>query len=177
MGRFVTEYFTQEHQELLHLLDDLQKELRVLPMARNARQACERLQRLCQHVARGLHTHFEEEEIVLYPALEGHMQGIHNTLERMKSEHVAGEAAEKKFLDSVKRMAEASKNRQEVMRAGLAYVNWTRGHLLSENGRLFPLVDRSLDAQAQKQIRQAMEELSRETTARIAESFPQEAPS
>ncbi len=169
MPQGVTEYFGQEHQELAQLLNELQEELRVLPLARDAEQVSERLRALTEKVAAVLHTHLEEEEEILYPALEGHMQGIANTLERMRREHDAGEAAEKTFFQCVERLAKTRKNRPEVMSAGLAYIQWIRSHLLSENGRLFPLVERGLDAETQEKVRQAMEELSRETTTRVAE--------
>jgi len=175
MPQCVTEYFSQEHQELSQLLNELQEELLVLPLARSAQVVFERLHGLFRKVSGVLHTHFEEEEVILYPVLEGHMQGITNTLERMRREHDAGEAAEKAFFQCVQRLAKIRNNRAEVMRSGLAYIHWVRSHLLSENGRLFPLVERSLDAETQKEVRRAMEELSRETTARIAESFPREA--
>jgi hemerythrin-like domain-containing protein len=57
------------------------------------------------------------------------------------------------------------------MTSGRHYIQWLRGHLLEENGRLFPIVERGLDAQTQQQVRRAMEELSHETTARVAEGL------
>jgi hemerythrin-like domain-containing protein len=44
-----------------------------------------------------------------------------------------------------------------------------RAHLLKENGRLFPLVDRGLDPETQQEVRRAMEELSQETSSHVAE--------
>jgi len=44
-----------------------------------------------------------------------------------------------------------------------------RGHLLEENGRLIPMVERGLDAATQQEICQSLEELGRETSARVAE--------
>ncbi len=175
MPKSLTDYFSQEHHKLSHLLNQLQDELRVLPLARNAEEVCERLHRLSGKVSKVLHTHFEEEEQILYPALEGHIQGISNTLDRMRREHDAGEVAETAFFQGVDRLAKTRKNRDEVMRLGLTYINWIRGHLLSENGRLFPLVERSLDVETQVKVRAAMEELSHETATPIAESFPKAA--
>jgi len=44
-----------------------------------------------------------------------------------------------------------------------------RAHLLQENGRLFPLVERGLDPETQQKVRRAMEELSHETSSPLAE--------
>jgi hemerythrin-like domain-containing protein len=55
------------------------------------------------------------------------------------------------------------------MKRGRNYVQWVRAHLLKENGRLFPLVDRGLDPETQQEVRRAMEELSQETSTHVAE--------
>jgi hemerythrin-like domain-containing protein len=169
MRRCVTEYLVQEHQELSQLLNELQEQLRVLPLAQDVAETFERLQRVSQEISKTLHTHLEEEEQILYPALEGHVQGIATTLERMRDEHDAGEATEEAFLQCVEELAKNGKNREEVMRSGRSYVQWVRGHLLNEHGRLFPMVERGLDPETQKAVRRAMEELSQETSARLAE--------
>src|SRR5574337_720114 len=98
MKRCVTDYLVHEHQELSHLLNQLQEELRVLPLARNVSEMSERLTGLCREITKTLHLHLEEEERILYPALERHIKGISATLERMRHEHDAGEAVEKTFL-------------------------------------------------------------------------------
>jgi len=158
-----------EHQELSQLLNELQEQLRVLPLARDVVDTLERLRALAQEISNTLHVHLEEEEQILYPALEDHVQGIAGTLDRMRRQHETGEAAEKEFVLCVDRLAKNSRSRQEVMQSGRTYIQWLRSHLLEENGRLFPLVERELDPETQRHIRQAMEELSRETPARIAE--------
>ena len=174
MPRCITEYLTKEHRELSRLLNELTDELRKLPLARNPPEMFEQLQGLCREISQTLHTHLEEEERILYPTLEANVQGISATLDRMRKDHDTGEAAEKAFLVCIERLAKSGRNRNEVMRSGLRYIQWVRGHLLSENGRLFPLVERRLDPQTQREIRRAMEELSHKTTARIAESFSSE---
>lgn len=172
MPRCVTEYLLQEHQELSQLLNELMGELRALPLAQNAAETVERLRGLSHEISQALRTHLDEEERILYPALEARVQGVSATLERMRREHDDGEAAERAFLQSVESFAQSSRNREQVMQSGRSYIQWVRGHLLNENGRLFPLVERRLDPQTQRVVRQAMEELSQETTTRIAESFP-----
>jgi hemerythrin-like domain-containing protein len=169
MKRFVTEYLGQGQQELSQLLNALQTELQVLHWARDLDSAAERLRGLSRKVTLVLHTHIEQQERILYPALKGHMQGIEATLERMRRENEAGEVAEKAFWQCVEKWAASGKNRQDVMNFGRSYVQWVRAHLMAENGRLFPLVDHGLDPETQQQVRRAMEELSQETTARIAE--------
>lgn len=169
MTRCVTDYLVKEHQELSHLLNDLQDELRTLPMAHDMVEPLERLRKLTREISNTLHTHLTEEEQILYPALEGCLQGVASTLERMRIEHDAGEAVEKAFFQCVERLAHNGRNRREVMQSGKSYIVWVRSHLLEENGRLFPIVERGLDSETQKKIRQAMEDLSRESTARVAE--------
>ena len=164
-----------EHRELQQLLNELADELRVLPFARNAAETLERLKSLSQEISKVLHTHLDEEEKVLYPALEANVQGITGTLDRMRHEHDDGEAAEEAFLACFERLAQNDKNREGVMKAGRRYVQWVRGHLLNENARLFPLVERRLDPAIQKEVRQAMEELSHETEARIVEGLAHDA--
>lgn len=171
MTRCVTDYLVHEHQELSHLLNELQDQLRVLPMARDVVETLEQLRALASEISSTLHTHLKEEEQILYPALEGCLQGVSSTLERMRNEHDAGEATEKAFIQCMERLARSGRNRQEVMQSGKSYILWVRSHLLEENGRLFPLVDRGLDSETQQKIRQAMEELSRETGGRVAESL------
>jgi hemerythrin-like domain-containing protein len=171
MRRCITDYLVQEHHELGRLLNELQEQVRVLPLARNLKETAERLQKLTREITVALRTHLEAEEQVLYPALEGHIQGITTTLDRMRHAHDAGEAAEKTFIQCVERLARNPGSRQEIMQSGRRYVQWVRSHLLEENGRLFPLVERGLDPETQKQVRRAMEELSRETTARVAEGM------
>jgi len=175
MPRCITEYLKQEHHELLHLLNELTAELRALPLARNSAEAFERLRNLCREISQTLHTHLEEEEEILYPALEAHVQGVSGTLERMRIENDAGEAAEKVFLQSVERLTRRGGDREGVVQSGRRYIQWVRGHLLNENGRLLPLVERRLDPQTQREVRHAMEELSRESAAHIVETFPYDA--
>jgi len=169
MTRFVTEYLGQGHQELSQLLNELQGELQVLNLAPDLESAAERLEILSKKITLVLHTHIDQEEQILYPALEGHMQGITATLERMRREHEAGEAAEKAFFQCIEQWVKSGKNRQEVMKRGRNYVQWARAHLLKENGRLFPLVERGLDPETQQKVRRAMEELSQEISSPVSE--------
>jgi hemerythrin-like domain-containing protein len=169
MTQCVTEYLVHEHQELSHLMHELQEQLGTLPLARDVVQTLDRLRALVKEISCTLHVHLEEEEQILYPALEDRVQGIASTLERMRRQHETGEAVEKAFVQCVERLTKNGRNRQEVMQSGRTYIQWLRSHLLEENGRLFPLVERELDAETQQHVRQAMEELSRETTTRIAE--------
>ena len=169
MTRFISEYLGQGQQELSQLLNELQEELQVLRMARNLASTAERLRGLSKRITKVLHTHIEQQEQILYPALEGHMQGIAATLERMRRENEAGDVAEKAFYQCVEQWAKSGKNRQEVMKRGRNYVQWVRAHLLKENGRLFPLVERGLDPETQQKVRRAMEELSQEIASPVAE--------
>jgi len=169
MTQLVTEYLGQGHQELSQLLNELQEELKVLRMARDLESTAERLRGLSKKITLTLHTHIQQQEQILYPALEGHMQGLAATLERMRRENDAGEVAEKAFFQCVEQWARSGKNRQEVMKRGRNYVQWVRAHLLKENGRLFPLVERGLDPETQEKVRRAMEELSQETSSPVEE--------
>jgi hemerythrin-like domain-containing protein len=169
MTRFVTEYLGKGQQELSQLLNELQEELQVLHLARELETTSARLGSLSRKITLVLHTHIQQQEQILYPALEGHMQGLGATLERMRRENEAGEAAEKAFVVCIEQWARSGKNRQEVMKRGRNYVQWARAHLLKENGRLFPLVDRGLDAETQEKVCRAMEELSQATSSPVAE--------
>ncbi len=169
MTRFVTDYLGQGHQELSQLLNELQSELQVLNLARDLKSTATRLAVLSKKVTLVFHTHILQQEQILFPALEGHMQGIAATLERMRHENETGEAAEKAFFDCVEQWVKSGKNRQEVMKRGRNYVQWVRAHLLKENGRLFPLVERGLDPETQQKVRRAMEELSQETSSSLSE--------
>jgi hemerythrin-like domain-containing protein len=173
MPQCITEYLLVEHQNLSQLLNKFSSELQALPVSRNATQTVERLEKCCRQISRSLHEYLEEEEQVLYPALEKHVEGLSTTLERMRLARGAGEAAEKVLFESLGRLAKNGKTRKEVVQAGRSYIQWVRGHLLNENGRLFPLVERRLDPETQKLVRRAMEELSHVTSARLAESIPQ----
>ena len=55
------------------------------------------------------------------------------------------------------------------MQSGRKYIIWLRHHLMEENGRLFPMVERGLDLATQQAVRRAMEELSQDSPARVAE--------
>lgn len=169
MTRCITDYLVQEHQALSLLLNQLQEQLLVLPMARDVQKTFEQVQHISREISATLHAHLTEEEQILYPALEGHLKGITATLERMRLEHDTGEATEKSFFQMIERLPKSGINRQEVIQRGRKYIQWLRTHLLQENGRLFPMVERGLDLETQLQVRKAMEELSQETTARIAE--------
>ena len=173
MPRCISDYVLLEHQELAQLLNKLSQELRSLPVTQNAPKTLERIEKFCQQISQTLHTHLEEEERVLYPALEEKVEGITITLDRMRHDRDAGEAAEKAFFECLQRLEKTGKNREDVVRSGRSFVQWVRGHLLIESGRLLPLVERRLDPETQKLVRRAMEELSHESTARIAESFPE----
>ena len=169
MIQFVTEYLGQGHQELSQLLNELQGGVQVLHLARDLESTSERLRGLSKKITIVLHTHIEQQEQILYPALEGHMQGIEATLERMRRENDAGEVAEKAFAQCIEQLAKSGKNRQEVMKRGRNYIQWVRAHLLRENGRLFPLVERGLDPETQQKVCHAMEELSQETSSPVAQ--------
>jgi len=169
MTGFVTEYLGQGHQELSQLLNELQGELQVLHLARDLEPTATRLGVLSKKITLVLHNHILQQEQILYPALEGHMQGIAATLERMRRENEAGGAMEKAFFQCIEQWVKSGKNRQEVMKRGRNYVQWLRAHLLKENGRLFPLVERGLDPETQRKVRRAMEELSHEISSPVAE--------
>ena len=173
MSRCITEFLLHEHHELTQLLNKLSQELQSLPLAQNASQSVERLEGCYRQISQTLRTHLDEEEKILYPALEEHVEGITTTLDRMRHARDAGEAAEKAFIECLKHLGRSSKNRTEAVQAGRSYIQWVRSLLMNENGRLLPLVERRLDPGTQRLVRQAMEELARETTARIAESIPQ----
>jgi hypothetical protein len=80
MTQFVTEYLGQGQQELSQLLNKLQEDLQVLLLARDLKSTSERLRKLSKKITLVLHTHIEQQEQILYPALEGHMQGLAATL-------------------------------------------------------------------------------------------------
>lgn len=172
MTHSVSEYLLHGHHELSQLLNKLSEELKSVPVSLDAAQTFSRLERSCRKVSQALHAHLQKEEQVLYPALEAHVEGVTITIERMRRERNAGEAVEKAFFDCLRRAGKAGLSREEIVESGRTYVQWVRSHLLNENGRLLPLVERRLDAETQKVVRCAMEELSHETSARIAESFP-----
>jgi len=169
MTRCITDYLVHEHQELTFLLNELHEQLRVLPLVRDHRKTAELLTGLRREISAALHNHVVEEEKILYPALQKHVQGIAFTLERMRHEHDAGEQTEKTFHQSLDRLLKGGGNPHEVMQSGRKYILWLRNHLVDENGRLFPMVERGLDPETQQAVRTAMEELSQESAARIAE--------
>jgi len=169
MTRCVTDYLVQEHQELSLLLNELQEQLSVLRVARDRRRTTERLSGLRLKISEALHTHVVEEEQILYPALKEHVQGIDFTLDRMRREHHAGQQSGNSFHQSLDRLLQGAGNPHEVMQSGRQYIGWLRNHLLDENGRLFPMVERGLDSATQEAVRRAMEELRQESSARIAE--------
>ncbi len=169
MTRCVTDYLVQEHQGLSLLLNELQEQLGVLRLARDRRKTTERLTGLRGKISQALHTHVVEEEQILYPALQNHVQGIAFTLDRMRHEHDAGEQTEKAFHQCLDRLVEGTGNPQEVMQSGRKYIAWLRNHLLDENGRLFPMLDRGLDPPTQQAVRHALEDLRQESSARVAE--------
>ena len=172
MKKYVTDYLFQEHQELSQLLNELAEELQALPFARNASARFERMQNLCQEVSKSVQMHQLEEEEIIYPALEEHLGGLGVTFERMRLEHDEGEAAQQVFAQGVEALVKGGVNRQRVVQSGTSYIRWVRQHLLDENGRLFPMVERGLDPETQREVRRAMEELGRATTARIAPVSP-----
>jgi len=159
----------QTHQELSLLLNELQEQLGVLRLGRDRRRSTERLTGLRRKISEALHNHVAEEEEILYPALQNHVQGIAFTLERMRHEHDDGERTGKTFQQSLDLLLQGKGNPREVMQNGRKHIMWLRNHLMDEGGRLFPMVERGLDAAAQQAVRQAMEELSQESSARVAE--------
>jgi hemerythrin-like domain-containing protein len=169
MTRCVTDYLAHEHQELSFLLNELQKQLGVLRLARDRRKIAERLTGLRREISAALDTHVREEEQILYPALQEHVQGIGFTLDRMRHEHDAGEQTEKAFRESLDGLVKGGGSPQEAMQNGRKYIIWLRHHFLDENGRLFPMVERGLDPKTQQAVRRAMEVLSQESSARVAE--------
>jgi len=175
MTRCVTDYLVQEHQELSLLLNELQEQLGVLRLARDRRKSTDRLTGLRRKISEALHAHVVEEEQILYPALQEHVQGIAFTLDRMRHEHDAGEQTEKTFHQNLDRLLKGGGNPHEVMQSGRKYIIWLRNHLLDENGRLFPMVERGLDLATQQAVRRALEDLSRGSSTRLAEGQTQAA--
>jgi hemerythrin-like domain-containing protein len=175
MTRCVTDYLVQENQTLSLLLNELHEQLGVLRLARDRHRTTERLTGIQRKIAQALHTHVAEEEQILYPALEESVQGITFTLDRMRQEHDLGEQSEKTFNQSLDRLVKGKGNPQEVMQNGRKYIGWLRNHLMVENGRLFPMVDRGLDAATQQAARRAMEDFGKEPSTLVAEALPQAA--
>ncbi len=172
MTKYVTDYLTQEHQALSVLLSELHQQLGVLRLSQDRSRTEERLTRLQGKIAEALQSHVVEEEQILYPALEKSVQGIACTLDRMRQEHDNGNQTGKTFHQNLDRMIQGTGDPQEVMQSGRLYITWLRRHLMEESGRLFPMIQRTLDPATQQAVRTAMEELSRETSARIAEGQP-----
>lgn len=166
----LTDYMVHDHQQLSLLLNELQEQLGVLYLAKDRRGAAERLTELRRKISQALHHHVLEEEQILYPMLQDHMQGIAFTLERMRKEHEAGERTQEAFSLSLERLLQGGGNRREVVQSGRKHVAWMRNHLLEENGRLFPMVERGLDPATQQAARRAMEDLRQESSSRIAVS-------
>ena len=169
MTRCVTDYLVREHQELSLLLNELQTELTVLRLARDRRKTADRLSGLRGRISQALLNHVVEEEQILYPALQKCVQGLDITLDRMRQEHDAGERTERVFHQSLDRLIQGQGNPRDVMQSGREYVHWLRNHLLDEHGRLFPMVERGLDPVTQEAVRRAMQELSAESPARVAQ--------
>jgi hemerythrin-like domain-containing protein len=169
MTRHVTDYLSHEHQELSVLLNELQQQLGVLRLSRDRRNTAERLTGLRRKISAALRTHVAEEEQIIYPVLQDKVAGITFTLDRMRQEHDAGKQTGDTFRQTLERLLQGSGNPRDVMQSGRKYVTWVRNHLLDENGRLFPMVERGLDPDTQQAVRRAMEELRRESSARVAE--------
>ena len=169
MTRFITDYLVQSHQELSVLLNDLQQQLGVLRLARDRRKTAVYLSGIQQRIAEALQSHVVEEEQILYPALEKHVRGIAITLERMRQEHDSGEQTEKMFHQNLDRLLQGNGNPREVMQSGRKCIIWLRHHLMEENGRLFPMVERGLDPETQQALRRAMEKLGQESPAQVTE--------
>jgi hemerythrin-like domain-containing protein len=157
----------QEHQELSHLLNELQQHLGVLPLARDRRKMADQLTGLQRRIAEALQSHVVEEEQILYPVLQKHVQGIAFTLDRMRQEHDSGEETEKAFHQCLDRLLQGKGNPREVMQSGRQYIFWLRHHLMEESGRLFPMVERGLDPATQQALRRTMEEMSEESPAQV----------
>ena len=87
----------------------------------------------------------------------------------MRHEHDAGEQTAKTFHQNLDLLLQARGNPQDVMQSGRKYIVWLRNHLLDENGRLFPMVERGLDPETQQAVLRALEELRIESSARVAE--------
>jgi hemerythrin-like domain-containing protein len=175
MTNCVTDYLVHEHQELSHLMNELQEQLGALPLTRESVNIAERLNGISRAIARNVHDHVAKEEQILYPALEDHIQGIAATLKRMRDEHDAGEKTEDTFHQSLARLLKGERNRREVMQCGRQYIQWLRSHLLDENGRLFPMVERNLDLETQQELRRAMEALSVASSSGAAQMIPRAA--
>ena len=169
MTRYITDYLVQEQQGLSLLLNDLHEQLGVLRLARDRRRTAERLTGLGRKISEVFNAHVAKEEQILYPALESSVGGIAFTLDRMRQEHDAGEQTADSFRRCLDRLLHGSGNPREVMQNGQKYIAWVRNHLLDENGRLFPMVERGLDAETQQAVRRAMEEVRQESSARVAQ--------
>lgn len=75
----------------------------------------------------------------------------------------------KPFRQNLDYLLQGKGNPREVMQRGRQYINWLRHHLMEENGRLSPMVERGLDPATQQTVRRALEEVSQETSARVIE--------
>lgn len=157
MTRQVTDYLAHEHQQLSLLLNELQQHLSVLHLAKDQQASAERLIALRRQISEFVESHVSKEEQILYPALEEHVQGIGFTLKRMREEHNVGDQTEKAFRQELDRLVNGAGNPQTVVQSGRNYIGWLRNHLLEENGRLFPLVERGLDSATQQDVRREME--------------------
>ena len=162
MTRHITDYLVQEHQELSLLANELHEQLGVLRLARDRRRTAERLTGLRRKISKAFHAHVAEEEQILYPALQNHVEGIKFTLDRMRQGHDAGEQTDDSFRQCLDRLLRGSGSPHEVMQSGSKFIIWLRHHLLGENGRLFPMIERGLDPQTQQAVRRAMEKLRQE---------------
>jgi hemerythrin-like domain-containing protein len=169
MTRCVTDYLAHEHQELSQLLNELQEQLGILGFARDRLSTTDRLSGLGRKISEALHNHVAKEEQILYPAIQNQVQGVAFTLERMRLEHDAGEQTRQSFHQKLDLLVDGHGNPRDVMQSGRKYVAWMRKHLLNESGRLFPMVERGLDSATQEAVRRAMEELSVESSARLAQ--------
>ena len=163
-GGSPTQILMEEHEVILQALDALQKRLDAMQEPTAADRAFfEKAVEFLRGFADTCH-HGKEETLLFTRMGERGFPTQGGPIAVMLSEHQAGRAFIRGLAEAAARIGTDPKAGDEICNNGYGYITLLRNHIAKENQVLFPMADRTLSAEDQRDLQHAFERFEREET-------------
>jgi hemerythrin-like domain-containing protein len=163
-GDTPTQILMAEHEVILQALDALQKRLDAMQEPTEADRAyLEKAVEFLRGFADTCH-HGKEETLLFTRMGERGFPTQAGPIAVMLSEHQAGRAFIRGLAEAAARIGTDSKAGDEICNNGYGYITLLRSHIAKENQVLFPMADRTLSAEDQRDLQHAFERFETEET-------------
>ena len=163
-GGSPTQVLMEEHELILAALEALGKKLTTLEDPRVADRAYfEKAVDFLKNFADKCH-HGKEEELLFKKMVERGFPREGGPIAVMLSEHQAGRAFIRGIAEGAAKIGTDPKAGDQIRHNGWGYIELLRNHIAKENTVLFPMADRVLAPEDQRELTHAFDKFEQEET-------------